>query len=53
MTNYAKPQLFKPTLQEQKEVASKLSKLFSSNVGVKLSDGSVVPGERDKLRKSN
>ena len=50
MTKYYKPKLFKPTLEEQNEVASKLAKLFSSKVGVKLSDGSIVPGERDQLK---
>lgn len=52
MSKYPKPKLFKPTIEEEKEVAGKLSKLFSSNVGVQLSDGNVVPGERDKLKVS-
>ena len=50
MTKYKKPKLFKPTIEEEKEVAKKLSQLFSSKVGVQLSDGTVVPGERDKLK---
>tara|TARA_R110000868_G_scaffold163031_4_gene395164 strand:+ start:570 stop:731 length:162 start_codon:yes stop_codon:yes gene_type:complete len=53
MSNYPKPKLFKPSLEEQKEIASKLAGLFSSKVGVKLTDGTVIPGERDKLKKSN
>ena len=52
MSKYPKPKLFKPTLDEQKEVTKKLSGLFSSKVGVKLSNGTVVPGERDKLKVS-
>lgn len=47
-----KPKLFKPTIEEEKEVAKKLSQLFSSKVGVQLSDGTVVPGERDKMKTS-
>lgn len=51
MSKYKKPKLFKPSLDEEKEVAAKLAELFSSKVGVKLSDGTVVSGERDKLKK--
>jgi hypothetical protein len=52
MSDYKKPKLFKPTIEEEKEVAAKLSELFSSKVGVKLSNGTVVPGKRDKLKVS-
>ncbi|MEM6525947.1 MAG: hypothetical protein AAF693_19265 [Bacteroidota bacterium] len=51
MSEYSKPKLFKPSLEEQREVAKELAGLFSPKVGVKLTDGTVVPGERGKLKK--
>ncbi len=52
MSKYKKPKLFKPTIEEEKEVAANLAKLFSSKVGVQLSDGTIVPGHSDKLKVS-
>lgn len=49
---YKKPKLFKPTIEEEKEVAAKLVKQLSSKVGVQVSNGTVVPGERDKMKVS-
>ena len=42
--------LFVPTIEDEKRVAGILSELFSSKVGIGLSDGSVVPGTRDKMK---
>ncbi|NJO87800.1 MAG: hypothetical protein HC831_01720 [Chloroflexia bacterium] len=47
---YTNPEVFKPTLEDEKRVAAELAKLFSSKVAVKLSDGSHVQGEADKLK---
>ena len=46
---YPKPKLFRPSLEEQKSVAEKLSPLLSPSVALVLSNGLTVKGTRDKL----
>lgn len=52
MSKYPTPKLFKPTLEKQKEVAYKIATQLSNDKGVILSDGTVVPGTRNKLKVS-
>jgi hypothetical protein len=47
---YPKPELFKPSLEDQKRVAEELAGHLSSKVGVVLTDGSVVRGNRDQMK---
>jgi hypothetical protein len=49
---YPKPKLFRPSLEEQKSVAEKLSPLLSPSVGLVLNDGSTVKGTREKQHKT-
>lgn len=44
MKKYPKPKLFKPTLEDQKRVASKIAKQLPKNKAVGLTDGSQVRG---------
>jgi hypothetical protein len=46
---YPRPKLFKPSLEEQKSAAEKLSPFLSPSVALVLSNGSTVKGTRDKL----
>lgn len=46
MNKYPKPELFEPTIEDRKRIASKLAKSFSQNKGLRLSDGTIVRGER-------
>lgn len=50
MSKYPKPKLFKPTLEEQIKAAEEVLKHLSPKVGVRLSDGTIVQGERGKLK---
>lgn len=46
---YPKPKLFKPSLEEQKSAAEKLTFLLSPSVGLVLSDGTIVKGRRESM----
>lgn len=45
-----KPEMFKPSLQDQVRVAKELAKQLSPERGVKLSDGSMIRGSGGILK---